>query len=102
QYPLLCGRQLSPWQAKVNVTANLLGVATLALPWAFAEAGLLGAVVLAVVAKTSHRTWQMLLELSAFDGQLVGRASYPEIGRRVLGVEGHLAVLVALVFFAAG
>lgn len=102
QFPVLRGGELLHWQAMVNVTANLLGVATLALPYAMAEAGFIfSCVALLVAVKASYSTWKMLVELSAFDG-IAGRISYPEIGRRVLGVEGHLAVLVAYVLYSGG
>lgn len=103
QFPVLRGNELLNWQALANVTVNLLGVAILALPYAMAEAGpLFGLFALPVAVKSSYSTWKMLVELSAFDGTIAGRLSYPEIGRRVLGSEGHLAVLVSYVLYSGG
>lgn len=71
----------------LNIALNLLGVATLGLPFAMAQAGaLFSCLSLAIAVKSSFETWKILLTLSAFGG---GRLSYPEIGRRVLGAEAN-------------
>ncbi|CAE7741901.1 unnamed protein product, partial [Symbiodinium sp. CCMP2456] len=89
--------------ALVNVSANLLGISTLALPWAMAESGFVPFVlVLCVVMLACRSTWKMLLDLSAFDGSVICRASYPELGRRVYGPEGHVAVLLAILLYSTG
>eukprot|EP00930_Biecheleria_cincta_P031452 TRINITY_DN21831_c0_g1_i1.p1 TRINITY_DN21831_c0_g1~~TRINITY_DN21831_c0_g1_i1.p1 ORF type:complete len:519 (-),score=82.90 TRINITY_DN21831_c0_g1_i1:137-1672(-) len=105
QVPMLHGPDGRPQrgQAAINFTANMLGVSILGLPWAMAQAGVLGAALaLALVAWASRAAMTMLMNLSAFDGAEVGKASYPEIGRRVVGPEGQVAVLAALLLYSGG
>ncbi|CAE8591622.1 unnamed protein product, partial [Polarella glacialis] len=105
QFPLLTGSSRGPlkFEAAINLCTNLLGVGTLALPWALAQGGLLlGTSALLGAAWASRTTVAMLVDLSAFDGAGIGVASYPDIGRRVMGPEGMVAVLAAHLLYSGG
>jgi len=85
----------------VNLIANLLGVSVLAAPYAFAHTGVIsGAVLLMMTAVVSRETLLMLLRVNS---ELLGNhTSYPDLGKRAIGPQGLLMVLLAYLFFAVG
>jgi hypothetical protein len=104
QYPLL---QLSNddlqsrTEATLNLLNNLLGVAIMAMPRAFANVGLLnGSVIMILMALANRYTLLVVLKMSRT--ALEQEPSYPEIGKRVFGQQGLMAVLVSYILLTGG
>jgi len=102
-YPLLRlgdGDAQTRTEATLNLLNNLLGAGILAMPQAFAHAGLItGLALMGVIALANRYTLLMVLQLSETH---LEESSYPEIGRHVFGQRGLLAVLATYLLFTGG
>lgn len=106
QYPLLqLGGdvdQQTRTEATLNLLNNLLGVAIMAMPRAFANVGVLpGLFLMLLMAVANRYTLLVVLRMSttALEDQ---EPSYPEIGKRVFGRQGLLAVLFCYLLLTGG
>jgi len=86
-------------EATLNLLNNLMGSALLAMPRGFANVGLLsGLALMPLMALANRYTLLQVLRMS----QSSEEASYAEIGKRVFGRQGLLAVLTSYLLLCSG
>eukprot|EP00933_Yihiella_yeosuensis_P071584 TRINITY_DN79791_c0_g1_i1.p1 TRINITY_DN79791_c0_g1~~TRINITY_DN79791_c0_g1_i1.p1 ORF type:complete len:608 (+),score=80.44 TRINITY_DN79791_c0_g1_i1:127-1950(+) len=96
------GNMQTRLEATLNLLNNLMGAGLLAMPCAFSNAGLISGLILMGLVAIANR-YTMLKVLWMTEALLGGgEASYPELGRRVFGQPGLIAVLVAILFYTGG
>lgn len=88
-------------EATLNLLNNLLGVAIMVMPRAFANVGLLNGLVIMVLMALANR-YTLLVVLRMASTALDEEPSYPEIGNRVFGRQGLLAVLFSYLLLTGG